>query len=169
MTVRSKRIAAVAAILLSLSGTALAHTGHGDTSSFTHGLGHPLGGLDHTLAMVAVGLYAALLGGRALWFVPATFAAVMAFGGVVGGTGYALPYVEIAIALSVVVLGFRRATLEPADGRRHGAGRRVRDLPRTRARRRDAAGYFGIRLRGGFHHCDCAVALRGHRDWSACG
>ena len=105
MIVWSKRIAAAAAVLLSLSGTALAHTGHGDASGFAHGLSHPLGGLDHLLAMVAVGLYAALLGGRALWCVPATFVAVMALGGAAGAAGYALPYVEIVIALSVVVLG----------------------------------------------------------------
>ena len=66
---------------------------------------HPLGGLDHVLAMVAVGLYAALLGGRALWLVPATFVTVMALGGAAGVAGYALPYTEIGIALSVVVLG----------------------------------------------------------------
>lgn len=105
MIVTSKRIAAVAAVLLSLSGTALAHTGHGDTSGFAHGFSHPLGGIDHMLAMLGVGLYAALLGGQPLWLVPATFVAAMAFGGVVGAAGYALPYVEIAIALSVIVLG----------------------------------------------------------------
>ena len=66
---------------------------------------HPLGGLDHVLAMVAVGLYAALLGGRALWLVPGTFVAVMALGGALGMAGYALPYTEIGIALSVIVLG----------------------------------------------------------------
>jgi len=55
--------------------------------------------------MVAVGLYAALLGGRALWLVPATFVGVMAIGGAVGAAGYPLPYTEIGIALSVIVLG----------------------------------------------------------------
>jgi urease accessory protein len=54
---------------------------------------------------VAVGFYAALLGGRALWAVPATFVGVMAAGGALGVAGVALPHVEIAIALSVVVLG----------------------------------------------------------------
>jgi urease accessory protein len=79
--------------------------GHGDAAGFTHGFMHPLGGLDHVLAMVAVGLYAALLGGRALWLVPATFVTVMALGGAAGLAGYALPYAELGIALSVVVLG----------------------------------------------------------------
>jgi urease accessory protein len=50
---------------------ALAHTGIGETTGFVHGFMHPIGGLDHVLAMVAVGLFAALLGGRALWRVPA--------------------------------------------------------------------------------------------------
>jgi urease accessory protein len=99
------RTAAAAAILLGLSNAALAHTGVGDTSGFTHGFAHPIGGLDHVLAMVAVGLYAALLGGRALWAVPATFVAVMAAGGALGIAGIGLPYAEIGIALSVVVLG----------------------------------------------------------------
>ena len=69
------------------------------------GLAHPLGGIDHGLAMVAVGLYAALLGGRALWLVPAVFLAAMALAGAIGMTGYALPYTEVGIAASVIVLG----------------------------------------------------------------
>jgi urease accessory protein len=99
------RIAVTAAALLALSGAASAHTGVGDAHGFAHGFTHPVGGLDHVLAMVAVGLYAALLGGRALWLVPASFVAVMAVGGVLGMAGAAVPYSEIGIALSVVVLG----------------------------------------------------------------
>ena len=99
------RIATPAAIFIALTGSALAHTGHGGAGGFAHGLIHPVGGLDHLLAMVAVGLHAALLGGRALWLVPATFVTVMALGGAVGAAGYPLPYVEIGIALSVVVMG----------------------------------------------------------------
>src|SRR5206468_2758142 len=67
-----KRIAAAAAVLIAFTGAAAAHSGHADAGGFAHGFMHPLGGLDHVLAMVAVGLYAALLGGRALWLVPAT-------------------------------------------------------------------------------------------------
>ena len=92
-------------LLIALTGAAFAHTGLGDAAGFTHGFMHPVGGLDHVLAMVAVGLYAALLGGRALWLVPATFVAVMAIGGALGMAGFGLPYAEIGIALSVVVLG----------------------------------------------------------------
>lgn len=105
MTFSLKRVAAAAALLLATSGTVFAHTGHGDAGGFVHGFLHPLGGLDHVLAMVAVGLFAAHLGGRALWLVPATFVAVMALGGALGMAGAALPFVETGIALSVVVLG----------------------------------------------------------------
>ena len=100
-----RRIAAPAMILAAFTGTAFAHTGHGDTGGFLHGFSHPPSGLDHVLAMVAVGLYAAMIGGRALWAVPATFVGVMAIGAALGVAGYTLPYTEIAIALSVIVLG----------------------------------------------------------------
>ena len=96
---------ALAATALILPGAALAHPGHIEASGFTHGFAHPIGGLDHVLAMVAVGLFAAGLGGRALWAVPLTFVAVMALGGALGVQGVALPFVETGIALSVVVLG----------------------------------------------------------------
>jgi urease accessory protein len=104
MNARLTAITAAAALLL-LPGAALAHPGHVDASGFSHGFMHPVGGLDHVLAMIAVGLYAALLGGRALWLVPAAFVGVMAIGGGLGMAGVAVPYTEIAIALSVVVLG----------------------------------------------------------------
>jgi len=96
------RFAAIAAFALAPS-VALAHPGHGE--GFVHGFIHPVGGLDHVLAMVAVGLYAALLGGRALWLVPASFVAVMALGGALGIAGINVPHTETGIALSVVVLG----------------------------------------------------------------
>ena len=105
MTFFVARIAAAAAAFLALSGAALAHTGAGTASGFAHGLVHPVGGLDHVLAMVAVGLYAALLGGRAVWLVPASFVGLMAAGGALGMAGLALPHHEIGIALSVVALG----------------------------------------------------------------
>lgn len=99
---------ALRSILISLSllpGAAFAHTGAGHTHGFVHGFTHPIGGLDHLLAMVAVGMFAAYLGGRALWLVPATFVGVMALGGLLGVSGVSLPYVEVGIALSVVALG----------------------------------------------------------------
>ncbi|MFH1604360.1 MAG: HupE/UreJ family protein [Pseudomonadota bacterium] len=88
-----------------LPSLAHAHVGVGDTAGFAHGVGHPLGGVDHILAMVAVGLWAAQCGGRALWFIPATFVLVMGFGGFVGTIGLPVPFVEQGIVLSVLVLG----------------------------------------------------------------
>lgn len=96
----------LATVVLALSATpALAHVGVGDTTGFAHGFSHPISGIDHVLAMVAVGVFAAHLGGRALWLVPATFMAMMAAGGAAGMAGSELPFVEIGIGLSVVVLG----------------------------------------------------------------
>jgi urease accessory protein len=69
------------------------------------GFAHPVGGLDHVLAMVAVGILAAQQGGRALWLVPAAFVGMMVAGGALGVAGIPLPYVELGIAGSVVVLG----------------------------------------------------------------
>jgi urease accessory protein len=82
-----------------------AHTGVGSTVGFMHGFGHPFGGMDHILAMVAVGMFAAHLGGRALWLVPSCFVAMMAVGGALGISGIELPFVELGIAMSVMVLG----------------------------------------------------------------
>lgn len=85
--------------------TAEAHQ-HG---SFAAGFTHPFSGLDHVLAMLAVGLWAALKGGRALWVWPCAFVAVMAFGGVLGMAQMPLPMVEPGIAASVVALGLLAA------------------------------------------------------------
>ena len=93
------------AVSVALPTIASAHPGHEGTPGFIHGFLHPLGGLDHILAMVAVGLFAARLGGRALWLVPASFVVTMAVAGVAGMAGFALPYVEAGIALSILVLG----------------------------------------------------------------
>jgi len=105
MMFRVTRIAALAAVLAALAGPAFAHTGHGHAGGIVHGVMHPVGGLDHMLVMVAVGLYAVHLGGRALWLVPVTFIAVMAFGGLLGTFRVADPFFEIGAAMSVVVLG----------------------------------------------------------------
>jgi urease accessory protein len=84
---------------------ALAHTGVGPTHELSQGFLHPLGGLDHVLAMVAVGLYAAQLGGRSLWLLPAAFVAAMIAGGLLGYVGVPVPMVEQGIGLSVVAMG----------------------------------------------------------------
>jgi urease accessory protein len=95
----------IAAALLALVPTvAFAHPGH-DGVSLMSGFMHPLGGVDHIIAMVAVGVLAARLGGRALWLVPTSFVAAMAVAGVAGMAGVGLPYAETGIAVSVVVLG----------------------------------------------------------------
>jgi urease accessory protein len=103
------RVALAAAAILTPT-VAFAHTGVGATGGFAHGFLHPITGLDHILAMVAVGIFAWQLGGRALWLVPATFVAVMALGGALGIAGIGVPLVELGIALSVVVLGAAVAT-----------------------------------------------------------
>jgi urease accessory protein len=100
-----KRLVPIAMLLVLAAGPAIAHVGHGSTTSFTAGLGHPLGGLDHVTVMVMVGLWAGLKGGRALWVWPAVFVGVMLVGGVVGMEGVPVPFVEPGILASVVALG----------------------------------------------------------------
>lgn len=95
----------LAAAAAGLPTAAFAHAGHGEASGVLHGLAHPVGGFDHVLAMVMVGVLAWQLGGRSLWLVPATFVTVMALGGTLGVAGVAVPAVELGIALSIVVLG----------------------------------------------------------------
>ncbi|HEY0291408.1 MAG TPA: HupE/UreJ family protein [Hansschlegelia sp.] len=101
----SLRLGGLIAGLALLPSAAMAHPGHGEASGFLAGAAHPIGGLDHVLAMVMVGLFAYQLGGRALWLVPATFVLVMALGGALGAAGVAVPFVEVGIALSIIVLG----------------------------------------------------------------
>ena len=96
---------AIITVLVLTPAIALAHTGHADANGLVHGFIHPATGIDHVLAMIAVGVLAAQLGGRALWLVPLSFVAVMAFAGALGMAGIHLPFVEVGVALSVVVLG----------------------------------------------------------------
>src|SRR5680860_970964 len=93
-------------LVLSLApSAAFAHAGIGTASGVMHGFMHPISGLDHLLAMILVGLFGYQLGGKALWLLPLSFVAIMALGGVAGAAAISLPFVEIVIALSVVVLG----------------------------------------------------------------
>ena len=101
----SMRILLVVAALAATAMPALAHTGVGTSSGFAAGFTHPLLGLDHLIAMIAVGLFAAARGGKALWLVPLAFVAMMIGGGALAMAGVQLPMVELGIALSVVVLG----------------------------------------------------------------
>jgi urease accessory protein len=82
-----------------------AHILQGEAASFLVGLGHPVSGLDHVLAMIAVGLWGAQLGAPALWLLPVTFPMVMALGGMLGLLGVPLPGVEVGIAASAILLG----------------------------------------------------------------
>jgi urease accessory protein len=94
-------------LILSLAPSlARAHIAQGDVSGgFIAGFEHPISGLDHVVAMVAVGLWGAQLGQPAIWVLPVTFPLVMAFGGVLGGLGLPIPGIEIGIALSAITLG----------------------------------------------------------------
>ena len=82
-----------------------AHVGFGETSGFLHGVSHPLTGIDHLCAMIAVGLWAAQTAGRALWAVPLAFVSVMLLGSASGIAGVHFPFAETGIALSVLMLG----------------------------------------------------------------
>jgi urease accessory protein len=88
-----------------LPGFAQAHTRSGEGGGFVSGFRHPISGLDHVLAMVAVGLWGAQLGAPALWVLPVAFPLVMAFGGLLGLLGVPLPGTEIGIAASAILLG----------------------------------------------------------------
>lgn len=94
----------VAMVLSAFPLAAAAHPGH-ISSGFLDGLLHPLSGIDHLLAMVAIGLWAAQLGGRARWWVPASFVGFMLVGAMLAFAGLALPVVEAGIAASVLALG----------------------------------------------------------------
>ena len=96
--------------LLLLAGVAEAHPSASHVSGFVAGFSHPLGGLDHLLAMVAVGLWATQVGGRAIWLVPAAFVGTMAVAGVLAMGGSVIPFVEQGIAASVLLLGLLIAT-----------------------------------------------------------
>jgi len=99
-----KKLLTAALLLVSASPT-FAHVGAGSPASFAAGVAHPFSGLDHITVMVAVGLWAALKGGRALWVWPAAFVGVMLIGGALGMLHVAVPFVEPGILASVVALG----------------------------------------------------------------
>ncbi len=102
--IQLSRLCSILALTAGMSGSAFAHTGHGAAFGFSSGFLHPFGGLDHVLAMIAVGLLAAQLGGRALWLVPGTFVTVMALAAAAGVSGLTLPGTEYGILLSIVAI-----------------------------------------------------------------
>jgi len=108
-----KRILAAAALLFASAAPALAHLDPGEHGSLAAGFSHPLYGVDHILAMVAVGVWAAMIGGRAVWAVPATFVSLMAAGFAASFVGMPLPFVEPAILASIVAFGLLIALAAP--------------------------------------------------------
>lgn len=98
-------VSLLVALLVLVPTAAFAHPGHGPELGMISGFLHPLTGLDHILCMVAVGVFAFVLGGRALWLVPLSFVGMMLVGFLLGAGGVNLPYVELAIGLSSVVIG----------------------------------------------------------------
>lgn len=91
--------------LLFMPPLLFAHTDAGIASGFWSGFVHPFGGLDHMLAMLAVGIWASQLSEKAVWVVPLTFVGVMLIAGAVGMAGVALPFVEQGILISILILG----------------------------------------------------------------
>jgi urease accessory protein len=102
---RCVRVACGIAALMAIPVPAAAHTNPGVASGFLSGVTHPLTGIDHVLAMVAVGIWGTQLGRPAIWLLPISFPVVMALGGVLGIRGIPIPGVEIGIAASALFLG----------------------------------------------------------------
>ncbi|WP_455270765.1 HupE/UreJ family protein [Rhizobium herbae] len=100
-----RRLLLAAASFAASTVPAFAHLDPAEHGSLMAGFTHPLSGLDHILVMIAVGLWAAQIGGRALWVVPSAFVGTMAFGFALAMAGIHLPFVEPAILASVVALG----------------------------------------------------------------
>lgn len=96
----------VAILLAAVPRVVFAHEGHvhGD-GGFASGFTHPLTGLDHLIAMIAIGLWAAQIGGRAVVVLPAVFVSMMFVGGALALNGVQVPVIEPGIVASVLVLG----------------------------------------------------------------
>lgn len=94
------------AVLLAFPAVACAHEGAIGAGGFASGFAHPISGLDHAVAMIAVGIWGAQLGRPSIWLLPVTFPLVMAVGGFLGLIGMVIPGAEIGVALSAIVLGF---------------------------------------------------------------
>ena len=164
----SFRVIVLLLTTLIVPSLAHAHSGVGGTSGLLQGMGHPLSGLDHICAMVAVGLWAAQMGGRSIWAVPLTFITVMALGAILGMMDINLPFVETGIVISVLTLGVLIAAsvrlplvasviiiglFATFHGRAHGA-----EMPETASRLAYAAG--SIIATAFLHACGIGLASR---------
>ena len=148
-------LVAVLAVVFGPS-VASAHVGVGPVHDVLHGMEHPLTGLDHLAAMLAVGIWAAQLGGRSLWVVPLSFVSVMALGGALGMTGVHLPLVEPGIVVSLIVLGILVATATrlPLAVKRPDRGG-VCPCTWIRTRCGDPIGNFRLHVCGRLYLDDC--------------
>jgi len=105
LNMKAQRFGVPVLALLLVPSITHAHVGSGEMGGFLHGVSHPLTGIDHLCAMIAVGLWAAQTGGRAIWAVPLAFVSVMLLGGAFGMAGVHLSFAEVGIALSALSLG----------------------------------------------------------------
>lgn len=105
MSLRVPRALTIAMVWFAMTQPALAHEQAGVAGGLASGLLHPVTGVDHLIAMVAVGIWGAQLGAPAIWILPITFPLVMAVGGVLGVLHVPLPMPEVMIAVSAVILG----------------------------------------------------------------
>jgi len=160
-------------LLLLMPSTAAAHTGTGNVGGLISGMKHPVSGLDHIVAMVAVGIWGAFIGGRAMWLLPVVFPVVMAFGGGLGVINFPLPGIETGIAVSAIALGAMVAfAARPPlwicavivgffaifHGYAHGA-----ELPEAANALTYAVGF--VVVTGLLHLCGIAVGLLVHWPW----
>jgi urease accessory protein len=99
------RAALASVVLYGMTDAACAHVTGSLPGGFSSGFEHPLLGFDHLLAMLAVGVWGAQIGGRSLWMLPVAFPLMMVVGGMIGISGIAIPHIELGIALSVLCLG----------------------------------------------------------------
>jgi urease accessory protein len=106
MTSKSKIFGLATLFMVTAVSGAQAHVGADSVHGIASGFVHPIGGLDHVLAMIAVGVLAAQQGGKALWLIPLSFVSMMIVGGVLGFTGIDVPFVEQGISGSIIILGF---------------------------------------------------------------
>jgi len=178
----AKTVALALALTVGTAATAQAHTTTDVASGLVSGFLHPITGLDHLVAMVAVGLWGAQLGNPAIWVLPITFPLVMAVGGLLGVAGVELSYVEEIVALSGIALGAAVAIhLRPPlwiaavlvgvfaifHGYAHG-----RELPHAADPLAYGAGF--VLATGLLHLCGIAIGLLvqwpfGERAVRACG